>query len=231
VKLEHQKALAKLQSVFPSESKALIMAVLRSENEKRIPDWRAEQLIKFIGLIEWFVEDVQVAYEKERVMTIAWLTRNLLEIFVWVRYCNGSEERAKRFDEDAMRDFFGYITALIGLNIHGDSEVSEGINKLLTGYKDFAKTQGVQELADDYKRVRNAAKDIGDEKMYVSMNKILSKLAHPTSLALDAALREVGRKLYRDIFIVDAMELATRSLEAMSYFLKLGYGLSGPTGL
>jgi hypothetical protein len=44
-----------------------------------MPNWRAEQLIKFIGLIEWFAEDLEDAYEKERVMTVSWLARNLLE--------------------------------------------------------------------------------------------------------------------------------------------------------
>ena len=81
---------------------------IRQGQDQELPTWRVEQLIEFIGLIDWFVEDLQKAYEQERVMTVAWLARNLLEIFIWVRYCSLSESHAKRFHEDAMRDFYGY---------------------------------------------------------------------------------------------------------------------------
>jgi hypothetical protein len=76
-------------------------------------------MIKLIGLMDWFVEDVQKAYEQERDKTVSWLARNLLEIFIGVRYFSLSEMHAKRFDEDVMRDFYGYCKALEGLNMWG----------------------------------------------------------------------------------------------------------------
>lgn len=171
----------------------------------------------------WFVEDLQKAYEQERVMTVAWLARNLLEIFIWVRYCSLSESHAKRFHDDAMRDFYGYCQALKGLNVRGDGELKQSIDNLLRGYSNFAKSQGIAEVADDFTRVRKAAEELGETKLFLSMNKVFSKLAHPTALAMDAAWTEVGRKRYRDLFVVDATEMAIRSLEVLEDFNASGY--------
>jgi hypothetical protein len=221
--MDAAESLESLKAVFPSRTRELLKSVLTSEADQKIPSWRAEQLIKFIGLIEWFVEDVHEAYEKERVMTISWLARNLLEVFVWVRYCNLSEAHADNFDKDVMRDFFGYGKALDGLNIHGDPELKRSLDELLKGYAGFARAKGIPEVADDFTRVSKAAEELGEAKLFLSMNKIFSKLAHPTALAMDAALRQVGRKQYRDIFVVDAAELAIRALEFLEDFNALGY--------
>ena len=156
-------------------------------------------------------------------MTVSWLARNLLEIFIWVRYCSLSELHAKRFHDDGMRDFYGYCKALEGLNVSGNSELKESVNNLLKGYSNFAKSQGVAQVADDFTRVSKAAEELGETKLFLSMNKIFSKLAHPTSLAMDAALTKVGRKQYRDLFVVDATDMAIRSLEVLEDFNAAGY--------
>jgi hypothetical protein len=75
----------------------------------------------------------------------------------------------------------------------------------------------------DFTRVHKAAEELGETKLFLSRNKILSKLAHPTTLAMDAALREVSRKGYRDLFVVDATEMAIRSLEVLEDFNAAGY--------
>jgi hypothetical protein len=221
--VEAPEALKNLKAVFPSRSRELIKTFLKSEADQKLPTWRVEQLIKFIGLIDWFAEDLQKAFEQERVMTVSWLARNLLEIFIWVRYCNLSEMHAKRFHEDVMRDFYGYCKALEGLNVWGDGELKDSIDNLLKGYSNFAKSQGIAEVADDFTRVSKAAEELGETRLFLSMNKIFSKLAHPTALAMDAALREVGRKQYRDLFVVDATEMAIRSLEVLEDFNAAGY--------
>ncbi len=156
-------------------------------------------------------------------MTVSWLARNLLEIFIWIRYCNVSEQHAKRFHDDAIRDFYGYCKALQGLNVSGDQKLQESIDNLVKGYSNFAKSQGIIEVADDFTRVSKAAEELGEAKLFQSQNKIYSKLAHPTAMAMDAAFIAVGRKAYRDLFVVDAAEMAIRSLEALEDFNAAGY--------
>jgi hypothetical protein len=50
--VEASEALKNLKAVFPSRSRELIKAFLKSEADQKLPTWRVEQVIKFIGLIE-----------------------------------------------------------------------------------------------------------------------------------------------------------------------------------
>jgi hypothetical protein len=221
-----KEAFETLKKDFPGRGRVLINILLQREADKKIPDWRAEQLIQFVGLIEWFVEDLLTAHDLERVMTVAWLARNLLELNIWVRYCNLSEAHADRFAADRMRDFYGYIKALEGLTSATSSSAFQ-VTDLLKRYSAYAESKGIEEIGDDFTRVSKAAEELGEGKLFSSQNKIFSKLAHPTALAMDAALRKVGREQYRNLFVVDAAELAIRATEAIEEFVLSGYANGG----
>jgi len=221
--MEALGALAILRAKFPTASNELIQLILKREGEKAIVDWRAAQLIQFIGLMEFFAEDLQAAYEKKRVMTVSWIARNLLEIFVWIQYCNVSETNAKRFYEDVARDFHGYCKALEKLNVDYQPGIDQS-RDLVKRFSESAISEGILDVAAGYKNVREAAEEIGVGSFYSGLNKIYSKLAHPTALALDAAFRKVGRENYRDLFTVDGMEFAIRALSDIEDFVRDGYG-------
>jgi hypothetical protein len=205
--MEAPEALTVLKTLFPSKSNPLIQLILSREAEKAIVDWRAHQLIQFIGLMEFFAEDLQDAYEKKRVMTVSWIARSLLEIFVWVQYCNVSEANAKRFFEDVARDFHGCCKALEKLNVDYQPGIDQS-RDLVKRFWESATSEGIKDVADGY----------------AGLNKIYSKLAHPTALALDAAFRKVGRENYRDLFVVDAMQFSIRTLSNIEDFVRDGYG-------
>jgi hypothetical protein len=221
--MEAPEALTVLKTLFPSKSNPLIQLILSREAEKAIVDWRAHQLIQFIGLMEFFAEDLQDAYEKKRVMTVSWIARSLLEIFVWVQYCNVSEANAKRFFEDVARDFHGCCKALEKLNVDYQPGIDQS-RDLVKRFWESATSEGIKDVADGYKDVREAAAEIGVGSFYAGLNKIYSKLAHPTALALDAAFRKVGRENYRDLFVVDAMQFSIRTLSNIEDFVRDGYG-------
>jgi hypothetical protein len=221
--MEALGALGILKAKFPTASNDLIQLILKREAEKGIEDWRATQLIQFIGLMELFTEDLHDAYDKRRVMTVAWIARSLLEIFVWIQYCNVSEANAKRFFEDVARDFHGYCKALEKLNVDHQPGIDQS-RDLVKRFSESAISEGILDVADGYKDVRDAAAEIGVGSFYAGLNKIYSKLAHPTALALDAAFRKVGRENYRDLFVVDAMQFAIRALSDIEDFVREGYG-------
>lgn len=220
---EIREELKRLKAVFPVRTLALNSAILDSEGAHKIPTWRAMQVIRFSGVIEQFAEDLQSAYDHKWVMTVCWIARSLLEIFVWVRWCNASELNAEQFDQDQARDFYGYCEALHGLNIEGRPALKNYTEQLLSGYSEHVRSQGLPNVKNDYKRVRSAAEDLGEGMLFLSLNKILSKLAHPTALAMDVSLREVGMKTFRDIFFLDAVEHAVNSIQALEDFNTLGY--------
>jgi hypothetical protein len=225
---EIEEELKRLREVFPVRSAALNLAIQESETAHKIPTWRAMQLVRFSGVIEHFAEDLQPAYDKQRVMTVSWIARSLLEIFVWVRWCNASEVNAEQFDKDQARDFYGYCEALHGLNIGAKPELKQSTDKLLKGYSNHVRSQGLPDVKNDFKRVHRAAEELGEGTLFLSLNRILSKLAHPTALAMDVSLREVGMKDFRDIFFMDAVEYAIDSIQALEDFNIFGY-MKGPS--
>jgi hypothetical protein len=50
------------------------------------------------------MQDLEVAAGSGRLSTVAWLTRNLLELAIWTSYCARSRNNAKEFVLDAARD-------------------------------------------------------------------------------------------------------------------------------
>jgi hypothetical protein len=189
--MQPDEALATLKIRFPWQSNELIKLILKRESENAIPNWRATQLIQFIGIMEWFAEDLKEAYEKKRIMTVSWVTRGLLEMFVWVQYCNLCEENAKRFFDDTARDFYGYCKALEKLNV-GAQAGSVQSKSLSERFSESAVNDGILDVASAFTEVRAAAEEVGIGNYFASLNRIYSKLAHPTALALDAAFRKVG---------------------------------------
>jgi len=56
--------------------------------------------------------DLEPAYLRRRIPALAWAIRNLLELSIWIDYCNLSEQHAKRFSDDRLRDLRGLSKAV-----------------------------------------------------------------------------------------------------------------------
>lgn len=215
--------LTGLKQLHAGRSGTLLKAVVAKEVQGGISNWRATQLVKFVQVVDWLVEDLPSAYDQERTMTVAWIARGLLELYTWMRWCNVREANAKRFDEDAARDFYNSCKALNGLNIDDDPESKGSVEKMLAGYSNWAKSQGIDDVSADYTRVSKAAEEIGEGKLFSSMNKIYSKFAHPTALAVEALAQTKYRNGYRDLFAMDAIDFASRCLDMVTLFLLTEY--------
>jgi hypothetical protein len=63
----------------------------------------------------------------------------------------------------------------------------------------FAQSKGVLELDDEFKRVSEAAQEVG-RPTFPSANKLLSKFAHPTALAIHTVASVEADEGYRLCF-------------------------------
>jgi hypothetical protein len=166
-----------LRQTIPRTGK-LIATTLRRKNKKskQIEEWREGQLLRLVGAAVDEVKELDRALKRGRLSTVAWCVRNLMELSVWSEYCNKSAANARRFLDDSVRDLYGFseaVKALEGVD-GGEGEHERDMATL-------AKLRGIASLDDGYKRVSEAAREIGRGEEFKALNKFLSKLAHPTA--------------------------------------------------
>ena len=109
---------------------------------------------------------------------VSWRTRNLLELMVWTMHCANSEEAAKTFCEDALRD------GVDAMKTPASFTLSQEMNDLRKQILDLTKHMGLDGIEEDYTRVARVAQGLGLGDMWRFTNKGLSKLAHPTAFAV-----------------------------------------------
>jgi hypothetical protein len=196
----------------------LLVRVIKRENAKsrKLPTWRERQITNFLTVLNIMVSELDRARRKQRISTLAWAARSLLELSIWSEYCCGEEEKAKRFLDDLVRDFYGLSKAIIGTD--GQKSDYAELDTALDKLADFMKTQGVEKLGDDFKSVRKAADELGKEDFFLNHNKILSKLAHPTALMVQSPKALKPDKVFTNIIFDDGVRFAIASLEHIRDF-------------
>jgi hypothetical protein len=121
---------------------------------------------------------------------LGWCCRNLLELLVWALYVTTSRENARRLFEDYIIDAEHLITNLRAL-LHIFSagphpELDRNLETLAQQESILRQERAQSSLPVDskYLDVGRIAKEVGMAERFASMNRILSKLAHPTSLSI-----------------------------------------------
>jgi hypothetical protein len=91
------------------------------------------------------------------------------------------------------------------------------------------KALDVTGLNDDFKRVSEAAVEVGQGKNFSSLNKLFSKFAHPTALALNSVAVEgiEADDPLRDMFFIDGVDAAVRPLTMIRSFILQRFPLPG----
>lgn len=195
-------------------------------------DWRETQLRHLVQILIVSAADLERAHVEKKISTLAWTARNLLELSVWVEYCNRAPENAKQFYDDAVRDMYGWAQAVHDLYIHREGEEDPKLASKLVNLEKYAAGRGITPLADDFTRVSAAARELGNEVMFLRSNKIYSKFAHPTAWVVATAESTEADAEFRDLLFEDGVDLAATSLiqirnEILKVFPEVGS--SAPT--
>jgi hypothetical protein len=211
---KHRKALIALAPRIP----VILSSVLERANKHRhrMPEWRVRQLKRFGEQVSIAGADLERARKEKRITIVAWNARNLLELWIWVQFCCVSENNAKRFRDDTERDFYGMMKAFgklakLATGIE-DPRFTETMEKL----KDLGKTHGIENLADDFKRVSAAADELGHKEFFLLNNKFLSKLAHPTAFVVNSVGSMQSENDVRDMIFVDGAKYAIDSIRRIN---------------
>ncbi|HEX4135111.1 MAG TPA: hypothetical protein VHY84_10915 [Bryobacteraceae bacterium] len=209
-------AKASLLSFYPARASQLMQhLVTRNQSEHLIADWREQQMVKFIFSLTYNVDELLHGFNQKRIWKLAWAGRNLLELAIWVEYCNFSPANAKQFRDDSSRDLLGTgrsIQKQVELSVgKPNAERHKAMNELVKMVDDQF---GVSDLGDDYTKVVEAATSLGRKNDFAHANKLLSKYAHPTAISLNSSLPSSAEfdAGFRDMFLSEGAEYATRAI-------------------
>ena len=182
---QREAALAKLREFFPNGATRLADDLVNlNAKYKCFEGWREQQLLKFIEALKLNAEELERAYGAKKAPTVAWVTRNLLELDIWIDYCNLSDTHAKRFKEDSMRDVLGFFDALHALAVDQNGRGVPEIARAQELVQDaIQKVFGVTDA--NYLRTDQAAEEVGRKKQFACLNRMFSKFAHPTAWLVD----------------------------------------------
>ena len=111
---------------------------------------------------------------------LAWACRNLLELTIFLKFALLSGENARRFADDRLVDGVEMLTALRNLELHYDAQASTAtLDDALRRMNAQITAENV--TASGHLKVRDLAEDVGLKEDYASVNRVCSKLVHPTS--------------------------------------------------
>jgi hypothetical protein len=153
------------------------------DNPQGFDPWRLALAVDLVQNVDHNCAQMLETIGKDRLPAAAWIARNLLELWVWVKYCGVSTKNAWRFHEDALRDAKGLtelhkqICDAMGIEDESSTIAAELI-------KDVASEKlGLGDINSIFLAVAKASKapgvDLGDQ--FAPFHRSLSKFAHPTA--------------------------------------------------
>jgi hypothetical protein len=144
-----------------------------------------------------------------RLNTVAWLSRNILELATWSGHCAQSEENSKQFVLDSARD------------VNDVMNIPDGMFSTTFSFRDArqenldrAQDDGFTSLDESYTAVSKVARQLGVGEVFRNLNKLFSKFAHPTALSIIYTDGAVSDKL-RDKFYNIGVEMAENTLKTL----------------
>ncbi len=194
-----------------------------NSDPKNYKDWRVQVLAGLCAQV--FVEYKQVRKvferEDEYCSAIAWYARNLLELYVWAKYCTASEENARVFYEDEVRDSLDLVNQI---ETWGET-TKQGADWLAIfppakdRLKKNADLQGIEDLDDNYSRIAKIAREMGIHLEFGVSNKLLSKYAHPTALLVFMQRKPENIKIMRKMFYEKACFFFLSAFQCLEFHI------------
>jgi hypothetical protein len=125
---------------------------------------------------------------------LGWSSRNLLELLVWALYVTASKEKARRFFEDYIidtEDLIVHLRCLLRTICDSSHPAVQYQVELLAqqgALLEQERERSCLSRQSKYLGSGRIAKEVGMGERFSSINRILSKVTHPTSLSILLAL-------------------------------------------
>jgi hypothetical protein len=181
--IEQQTAASRemLDTRIPAKFKDIYRLLAAKQNG--LEPWRTALTFDLVHSVEQNCAQLLETFGKDRLPATAWIARNLLELWVWGKYCGVSRENAWRFHEDALRDMKGLtevheeICDVTGIENETSAMAAQRIKDVASG------KLGLEDIDSKFLAVKAASKtegvELGDQ--FAPLYRLLSKFAHPTA--------------------------------------------------
>jgi hypothetical protein len=181
--IEQQTAASRemLDTRIPAKFKDIYRLLAAKQNG--LEPWRTALTFDLVHSVEQNCAQLLETFGKDRLPATAWIARNLLELWVWGKYCGVSRENAWRFHEDALRDMKGLtevheeICDVTGIESETSATAAQRIKDVASG------KLGLEDIDSKFLAVKAASKtegvELGDQ--FAPLYRLLSKFAHPTA--------------------------------------------------
>ena len=159
VALETEFNRDKLQNAIPNRLQELCDIIASRKIKGKVEPWFADLVTKILYSVARVSSDLLKTMDREAVSAAAWNARNLLELWIWLKYCEASQENALRFYEDALRDMLGLADAVSKMHMvqFGTPDVFEASSR--EKIAEVAREKlGRDSLDSNYLHVAEAAK-------------------------------------------------------------------------
>jgi len=166
-----------------------ILSRLKALNETKrlLEPWHEDMLHHFAGELGFsHLRLTSYRHDWLNLPTIALAARSTLELSVWIFYCCKSTLNARRFFEDKFRDGAGFYDAMKRFMrcVPGGHQADSRIEEFKTVLDDLAMAVGAGSSQTEYTKVLAAAKEVAGREYFASLNAVLSKFVHPTSMVV-----------------------------------------------
>jgi hypothetical protein len=131
------------------------------------------------------------AYVDNNYPLLAWACRNLLELTIFLKYVLISEANARRFGDDRLIDGVEIFTALKELELYYDpAATTVPLDNAIAQMRAQMAAENVTESG--HLAVGRLADQVGMEQEFRTMNRVSSKLVHPTAWSILAVNSEAN---------------------------------------
>lgn len=195
-------------------------------------DWNVHKALMYLQLESAIEENRALILKLEKpkrqlvMRQMAWLNRNLLELDVWVEYAISSDDRAREFWEDSIRDAFSLLTQ--GRSRKGKKPKQPKSFEVPSpsGEDHDPEFQNLMRKAvgipnpdhepDAWTAVSEAATALRRDEEYRSQNQMLSKFVHPTAMSILLPLPLKSQKNLQEQFAEEGKRLSAAALKKLS---------------
>jgi hypothetical protein len=149
--------------------------------------------------------------DREPINYTAWSARNLLELDIFTSYVLQSAANAKRFYDDRLVDADQLFTAFKEFQVHlnPQSDIS-ALDKMLKIIVERKKKEGI--TYTKFLQAGELAKQVSKDVEFNKMNKICSKLVHPTAWSI---FLEPDTERWRSILLMAGQQYMTNIYSTM----------------
>ena len=183
--------------------------------------WFHNVLVSLISALVREYRSLVIGYKKSTPL-LAWVCRNMLELNIYTKYALIKGSNARDFVDDRWIDAIEIFEPFRNwVRFHDPGTLTPGIDETIRNFETEKAKQGITRTG--YLRMKKMASDVNSREDYEHMNKVASKLIHPTAFSVLGAFDEGELAELKPILFNSGLRFGVQAFnEIKQYVMKNG---------